>query len=115
MKRPLTDVEKKVIRQVAEKLPKDKRPQLLEDMAHALAETAADDGSRIVFDIPGYERPIYRGQHSFGVEGELLDRDGTKLSFDLYADEKGRLLELEVVRWGEGNLIDPDWNTLKLH
>lgn len=115
MKRALTDVETMVIRRVAERLPHGKRFQLLDDLARARAEPATPDGTRVVFDISGYERPPYRGQHSFGVEGELLDKDGARLSVDLFADENGRLLELEVIRWGGGNLIDPDWSTLKLY
>ena len=115
MKRPLTEIEIGLIRQVAERLPRHKQEQLLDDLAHAQAEPATSDGSRTTFDISGYQRPPYRGQHSFGVEGELRDRDGAKLSFDVFADENGRLLELEIVRWGDGNLIDPDWSTLKLY
>lgn len=33
----------------------------------------------------------------------------------LFADQNGRLLELELIRWGDGDLIDPDWKTLKLY
>lgn len=115
MKRSLTDAEEAVIRRVAEKLPKEQQRRLLDDLAHARAEPATPDGARIVFDISGYQRPPYRGQHSFGVEGELLDKDGEKLSFDLFADGNNRLFELELIRWGEGDLIDPDWSTLKLY
>lgn len=115
MKRSLTDAEELVIRRVAEKLSEERQLRLLDDLAHATAEPATPDGARVVFDISGYQRPPYRGQHSLGVEGELLDKDGAKLSFDLFADENDRLLEMELIRWGEGNLIDPDWSTLKLY
>jgi len=115
MKRQLTNAELDVIRLMAEKLRPDRQRRLLADLGLATAEAATQDGSRIIFDISGYQRPPYRGQHSFGVEGELLDKDGAKLSLDLYADENDRLLELEIIRWGEGNLIDPDWETLILY
>lgn len=115
MKRPLTRFEKSAIRKVAEKLPKDKQEILLADMNNALAESILDDASRVMFYISGYERPPYRGQHSFGIEGELYDKDGTKLSFDLYADENNRILEMDIIRWGEGRVIAPDWATLKLY
>jgi hypothetical protein len=115
MKRLLSDTEKKVISRVAENLPEGQRRQLLDDLANASAESATPDGARTVFDISGYDRPLYQGQHSFGIEGELLDKDGANISFDLYADENGRLLELELIRWDGKALIDPNWNTLKLY
>lgn len=115
MKRSLTETEVALIRQVAQRLPPDEQRQLLDDLVRAQAEPVTPDGARIVFDISDYQRPPYRGQHSFGVEGELRDKDGTRLSFDLFADENGRLLELELIRWGDGNLIDPDWSSLELY
>lgn len=115
MKRSLTDAEELVIRRVAEKLPKERQLRLLDDLAQATAELATPDGTRIVFNISGYQRPPYRGQHSFGVEGELFDKDGVKLSFDLFADENDRLLELELIRWDEGVVIEPNWSTFKVY
>lgn len=115
MTRPLSDAETRAITQVAEKLAPERRRQLLIDLAHASAIEATEDGARVEFEIPGYQRPPYRGQHSFGVSGELLDEDGTKLSFDLFADENDRLLELELVRWGDGSLVGPKWETLRLY
>lgn len=115
MKRLLSDTEKKVLSLVAENLPEGQRRQLLDDLANVSVESATPDGARTEFDIFGYDRPPYKGQHSFGVEGELLDKDGARISFDVYADENGRLLELELVRWDGGDLIDPDWSTLKLY
>jgi hypothetical protein len=115
MKRSLTEIEKSIIRQIAERLPFNKQHQLLDDLSRSQAEPVTPDGARIVFHISGYQRPPYRGQHSFGVEGELQDKDGAKLSLDLFADENDRLLELELIRWGEGDLIEPDWRTLKFY
>jgi hypothetical protein len=40
--------------------------------------------------------------------------DGTSVSVDLFADENNRLLEMELIRWGNGNLQKPDWATLSL-
>jgi hypothetical protein len=115
MKRLLTKAEHDLIRLVADKLPADQRKQLLDDAIHATAESAVQDGSRVLFHIQGYERPPYRGQHSFGVQGELLDDDEVRLSFDLFADENGRLLELEIIRWDETPLIKPNWSTIKMY
>lgn len=112
--RPLTSIERQVIRSFAERLSDPERDQLLADSECAIVETVTEDGSRIVFSIRGYERPAYRGQHPVAAEGKVTDRDGAELSVLLHADENGRLFELEIVRFDEGDLIAPDWSTLRL-
>jgi len=115
MKRPPSEPEKNIIRRVAERLSSGESRLLLDDLEKSEAEPVGASSARIVFHISGYERPPYRGQRSFGVGGDLLDKDGTKLSFDLFADENGHLLELELIRWGEGDLIEPNWSTVKFY
>lgn len=112
--RDLTSDEKRVIREIALRLPESECERLLADMEQANAEPVSRDESRIAFTIFGYDRPSYRGQHSFGVEGKVQDRDGSELSVLLHADENGRLFELELVRFDEGEVIGPDWSTLRL-
>lgn len=112
--RPLTDEEKSLIANFANRLGEEERRQLLEDMEKATAKLGTPDGSRVMFDIAGYERPPYRGQHSFGVEGRKSDSDGIELSVLLHADENGRLLELELIRWDSDDLLGPRWETLRL-
>ena len=112
--RPLTPVERAVLRRFADKLHDGERDRLLEDVDRSTARAATPDGSRIVFEIEGYVRPPYRGQRAFDVEGRARDRDGTELTVVLHADENGRLLELEVIRWDDGDVIGPDWGTLRL-
>jgi len=113
-KQALTGDEKLVISRIAEMLPGNKRLQLMADMENAIAEARDDDGSRVVFQIIGYQRPPYKGQHSFGIAGKLSDKDGTELWLDLYADENDRLLELEIIRPGPGRILGPDWSSLVL-
>jgi hypothetical protein len=115
MKRRLTNEEKHIITQIAEKLGGNEGAQLLTDMGNASVIFAKSDGSRIQLEIQGYQRPDYKGQHPYGVEGKMLDQDGAELSVLLHADENGRLLELEFIRWGEENLIKPKWDTLNLY
>lgn len=110
----LSDSERRLIACFAERLDGDEREQLLKDAAHAMARTATADGSRISFEIAGYQRPPYRGQHSYGAEGRMLDSDNVELSVVLHADENGRLLELELIRWDSSDLIDPQWETLRV-
>lgn len=113
--RALTQEEQNVIRAIAEKLSPDNQRQLLADLELATAYPALPDNSIIKFSIAGYDRPSYDGQHSFGVEGELLDRDGTRVGVILFVDQNDRLLELELIRWGDGDLINPNWETFKLY
>lgn len=112
--RNLTSDEKHVIREIALRLPKDERDKLLADMERATVERMSGDASQIVFEISGYDRPAYRGQHPFPAEGKVQDRDGSELSVLLHADENGRLLELELVRFDEGAVIEPNWGTLRV-
>jgi hypothetical protein len=84
--RELTDTEKLVIARIADMLPDGEcRLKLLADMANATAttESLVAGSARIIFRIAGYQRPTYSGQHSFGVEGKLSDKDGAELYVDL--------------------------------
>ena len=112
--RSLTDDERTLIVNFASGLGEGERAQLLQDLQKASAAPATPDGSRVVFNIAGYDRPPYRGQHPFGVEERMLDSDDTELSVLLHADENGRLLELEFIRWDSGDLLGPRWETLSL-
>lgn len=115
MKRPLTNEERDLIARIGERLGGSEGAQLLADAKDASAISVTADSSRIQFDIPGYDRPDYKDQHPYGVEGKMLDQDGAELSVLLHADENGRLFELEFIRWGKGNLISPNWKTLQLY
>jgi hypothetical protein len=115
MLRQLTTHEADAVRRVAERLPAPTRQQLLQDLERAAVDMQRSSPGRIVFSVTGYVRPRHSGQHSFGVAGKLVDRDGAELAFDVYADQDNRLLELELIRWGEGEPIDPDWSTLTLY
>jgi len=44
----------------------------------------------------------------------MLDSDGAQLSVVLFVDKNERLLELEFIRWETGNLISPDWRSLRV-
>lgn len=114
MNRALTEQDLNLITLVAKRIGGSDGAQLLADSMIATARSPDGDRSRILFDIPGYIRPTYKGQHSYGVEGRMFDSDGVELSVLLHADENGRLLELEFVRWGEGDVIGPDWSTIKV-
>ena len=112
--RSLSNNEQMLIAHLAEKLDGHERAQLLEDAAHATADLAAKDGSKIIFEIADYRRPNYCGQHPFSAEGKMFDSDDAELSVLLHADENGRLLELEFIRWDLNDVRSPQWNTLQV-
>jgi hypothetical protein len=74
MKRPLTNGEKVLVTRIGEKLGGNEGAQLLADLDNATAVPATEDGSRNQFEIRGYDRPPYKGQHPFGVEGKMQDQ-----------------------------------------
>ena len=110
----LKQEERDLISRYAELLPLAARELILADLQIAQIKECASNRSWITFSMPGYERPIYQGQHPIEVEGKLLDKDGTEVSAILYVDENNRLYELEFVRWDANELIDLQWNTLEL-
>lgn len=113
--RELSNNERAIIERVAAKLPATDRDALINEMNGATVVEESGDGGTVLFALPNYVRPAYLGQHSYGVEGKMRDADGTEISVILYADENNRLLELELLRWGEGNLQAPNFGTLKFY
>ena len=109
--RALSPLEYDAVRRLVAKLPSEVRDQVMADVASAMVRPDAGDGSRLVFEIPGYERPPYEGQRPYPFEGKLRDDDGADVCVVLHADQNGRLFELELIRWAEGELIRPDWTT----
>ncbi|WPH17803.1 DUF6984 family protein [Variovorax paradoxus] len=110
----LKQEERYLIKQYAELLPLAAQELILADLQVAQIKECASNRSWIIFSIPGYERPIYQGQHTVEVEGKLLDKDGAEVSAILYVDENNRLYELEFVRWDANELIDLQWSTLEI-
>ncbi|HEY4296110.1 MAG TPA: hypothetical protein VGM85_06520 [Paraburkholderia sp.] len=114
MLRELTENERVFIRGVASRLDPEARDSLLSDLNNAHAEPTLEDGSLILFHIDGYQRPGKIGQHTFPFEGRLTDEDGAPVCVLLFADPANRLLQLEFLRWGDGDLQGPDWMTLEI-
>jgi hypothetical protein len=119
--RALTDEERGVVLRLSKEIksPEEER-QLLTDLANCTVQEAVPDGSRLRFEVPGYERPTYRGQHGFRgkdgfpVEGTMKDIDGIEMDVYLFADENNRLLELELNKHAPSPVIRPDWSTFKV-
>jgi hypothetical protein len=110
----LSQEERGAIARIAEHLSISEQKQVLDDLDSSTVVLVHADRSLIAFDLPGYERPQYRGQHPFSAEGVVEDADGTAIDVILHADVNGRLLELELVRWGDGPVQGPRWYTLEV-
>lgn len=111
----LTVEEKKLLYQFAAKMNAEQSAHLKNDIEKLSVVSRAPDNSTIVFDIQQYTRPTYKGQHQYPIEARMQDEDGTEITVVLYADENGRVLELEFIRWDEAALMKPNWESLVLH
>lgn len=106
--------EVKVIEDCAALLPQERGGGLIDDLRVAVVKREAENGGLVEFEISGYERPLYKGQHSFGTEGRVSDVDGADVWMTLYADGNDRLLELEFIRWDGKEIQELQWETLTL-
>jgi hypothetical protein len=112
--RNLTSDEHRVLTLFSAQLHGEQRASFLADVEIATAEDDTADGSRVLFHLRDYERPPYQGQHPYPVDGRVQDADGEMLDVVVYADGNNRLFELELIRYGEGGVMKPDWSTLQV-
>lgn len=112
--RNLSEKERDLLLLFAGRLAGSQRAQLLVDIDAARVSSSSEEKGRLSFALEEYLRPTYSGQQAYPVEARMLDADGEELSVALYADENGRLLELEFIRWANGQPIAPQWNTLQM-
>ena len=111
--RNATTGERLAVLAIANALPDEQGHQMKADLEISQVEEESG-AARLRFVIPGYARPPYRGQHPFPVEGWMQDADGARLDVIPHADERGRLLELEIIRWSEGEIVGPRWDTFTI-
>ncbi|MEZ0606116.1 hypothetical protein ACAX43_28915 [Paraburkholderia sp. IW21] len=114
MLRNVTEHERAFIAEVARNLAPDEGTRLLSDLAIAQAQPTLPDESIIRFHLEGYSRPATGGQELYPFEGVMSDLDGTNLDVLLFTDAANRLYEMELVRWEGGDLLGPDWTTLRI-
>lgn len=91
------------------------KEMILKDLEILTIKESAPDRAFIIFDLPGYNRPVCKGQRTYGMDGKLLDKDGAEVLVLLYADENNRMLELEFVRWDSKKIISLQWETLRIY
>lgn len=119
--RGLTEAERRVILLLADQFKSsDERDQLRADLDQSSVRETAPDGSMLVFEITGYQRPAkpgrwqYRGKDGFVVDGVVKDADGEEMEVMVLADGNHRIWEFEIVRYHPGPVIKPDWSTFKV-
>jgi len=109
----LNDLENRIFEVIAEDLPPLEKSQLTYDLQHLTTVRRASAGEVINFEIEGYDRPPYKGQNPYSMEGSMLDEDGAELCIIPFKDQNGRLLELEIIRWEDGDMINPQIDTIR--
>lgn len=114
MSRSLSQLELALLTRIAEGLGADLGARLRRDIEVATAQPLNDEGTRIGFDLRGYDRPPYVGQHAYPLEGRIRDADGGEVSVIVHADQNDHLLELELIKWGSAKLICPVLSTFSL-
>lgn len=112
--RPLTKEERQLLDRLVDRLDDETRQRVTADIGAAQAEVVCKDGSRLLFHLKGYARPPYKGQRPLPVDASVIDADGEHVSIVLYVDENNRLYELELVKFGDADLIAPNWSTLQI-
>lgn len=115
MMRAINPQEKAALVKFGNRLPGNERAAFLIDLNAAFVVAESKDGALIKFGIPGYERPPYHGQHSYGAEGRVFDADGSEVTVCVYADHQDRLLEVELIKWGDDPIKGVDWETLSVY
>ena len=88
--------------------------QLAADVASGQVEAEDAYGSRLIFHLPGYARPPYKGERDLPVEGKMLDVDGVEIRVLLWEDQNHRIYELELIKLAVGEPISPDWQTFEV-
>ncbi len=57
------------------------------------------EGDFLSVNLPGYERPDYKGHYNLPVEGKMRAADGGAVSVLVNMDENDRLLAVEFIYW----------------
>jgi hypothetical protein len=109
--RPFFYEERAFLKGVAAKLP----PKDGECLRHGLQiATGRLDGDFLLVNLPGYERPDYKGHHNLPFEGKMRAADGGAMTVLVNMDQNGRLLAVEFIRWESLGSVAPDWSTLSI-
>ena len=112
---PLNDLEEALIRGVVAHLPSAEGLSLLSDLQNLEGVQRIESQWKTTFVLQQYARPPYRGQHPYPVEIRVNDADGSELTAILFADENGRLFELELIRWDAKPIEAPVEGTLRFY
>lgn len=112
--RNLFSEERVLILKIANRLDSDDRDLLCNDLAIAQVDESKSGSTYIIFNLHGYVRPLYNGQHPYAVEARMKDSDNGDVSAVLYADRNNRLLELEFIKWNATKIRNLRWDSVQV-
>jgi len=95
---------------VAEKLPPESSERFCHDIQMAQVRP---DGDFLDVDLPGHQRPDYRGHRNLPFEGKMRDVEGGAMTVIVNMDQNDRLLSVEFIFWEDDGVV-PDWTTLTI-
>ncbi|MDP9414120.1 MAG: hypothetical protein M3Q08_08505 [Pseudomonadota bacterium] len=110
--KPLSDLERYILMSLAKAMQDEERANLSRDIEQVYVEERSGRFDSVIFGIRGYDRPPYEGQKPYSAEAAIRDSDGADLWAIAYMDQNRRLLELEIIRWDEKEIIQPDPSSL---
>lgn len=103
--------------EVALKFARQLNPELaktlLSDLNGANLLPQNDIGTMVEFVLPDSDPPKSGGLGDYGIEGVVNDADGAEMIVLLHTDSNGRLKDIELIRFHNGCVIQPDWTTLR--
>ena len=88
--------------------------EVARDIADGQVEAEDPYGAHLIFHLPGYQRPPYKGQRDLPVGGRMLDVDGVEIRVVLWVDQNRRVYELELLKLAEEEPIAPDWSSFEV-
>ena len=112
--RDLHAEERVFILKIANRLDPSGRELLCNDLAIASVDESKSGPTHIIFELRGYARPPYKGQHPYAVEAKMKDADNGDVSAVLYADGNNRLLELEFIKWNATRIRNLRWESVQI-
>lgn len=93
--------------------PEEYRRALLHDLQKARFVPMNEDGTILEATYVDYVRPD-QAENQFGPVGTVLDADGYEIDILVYWDRNRRLAEIELMKKGENDTVQPIWDTMKV-
>ena len=92
--------------------PEDHKTSLLDDLEKATFRPINQYNSIFEAIYCDYTRPD-QAESQVGPLGNVLDIDGCEIDIIIYYDRNRRLSEIEMMKKGYSNTINPNWSTFE--